>query len=134
MIHPYSASPFVQQPHGKQFVHFFTHFFYSFHFFSLTQSSNLSCDALNNTILNSFTCFLSIVRFFPLPCERIHLNKQCFYSPVFFFYFPRFLYCRCDGITSVPLLVPLTGWLPFPLPSQVNQLYSISTRACISSQ
>lgn len=32
-----------------------------------------------------------------------------------------FLIYRCDGITSVPLLVPLTGWLPFPLPSQVNK-------------
>ncbi|XP_055320250.1 protein qui-1 isoform X3 [Sitodiplosis mosellana] len=28
----------------------------------------------------------------------------------------------CDGITSVPLLVPLTGWLPYPLPSQIRTM------------
>ncbi|KAG5678699.1 hypothetical protein PVAND_008347 [Polypedilum vanderplanki] len=26
----------------------------------------------------------------------------------------------CDGLSGVPLLVPLTGWLPVPLPSQIR--------------
>lgn len=90
---------------GEQIKHTLFDFYLLLYFVCITTS-------WMNIILPSIVSF-PLVRFLPPPPSSS--------SSYLFDFLIIFLIYRCDGITSVPLLVPLTGWLPFPLPSQVNK-------------
>lgn len=90
--------------------------------------------SFGNRMVNNRNASLCVTAFIQATVATLsqHRSTSIFFIGNFLSMFERcvffslFSYCRCDGITSVPLLVPLTGWLPYPLPSQVNWHYSIS--------
>lgn len=87
--------------------------------------------SFSDRMVNIFNWCALLLFFFS--CLMLKFVLSCCYLSCFAMFIYRnslsnvhnflFYICRCDGITTVPLLVPLTGWLPYPLPSQVNKYY-----------